>query len=266
MPTFTHQLGPVVNAGVGKPQTRLARRLSIVRELIDQLPPMDFFRQTFDATAANGLALADGLAFHDRGFRVSPQYNFQIDCRKLPETIWDDFHFKVRQHIRRAERAYTVSEIDDPACFVRFYCANIKAAGKVNGVDFDRFPTLFSECRVRTSGEILTATASDGSPTAMVFLVWGPTTMYYLMSTRDPRPGDQGSVSLLLWTAIQRAHQRNLVLDLDGVYSPGTAKFLTGFGGDLCMRLVVTRSSAIYNALAYIRRKVVSQDETYNFY
>ena len=82
MPRFTHLLGPVVNAGLGKPQTRLIRRLSIIRSLIDQLPPHSFFLQHLDPSIDGGLAIADGLAFQDRGFSVAPQYTFEIDCRK----------------------------------------------------------------------------------------------------------------------------------------------------------------------------------------
>jgi hypothetical protein len=73
MPRFTHLLGPLVNAGAGKPQTRLIRRLSITRSLIDQLPPNSFFLQHLDPSLDCGLAIADGLAFQDRGFSIAPQ-------------------------------------------------------------------------------------------------------------------------------------------------------------------------------------------------
>jgi hypothetical protein len=35
MPPFTHLLGPAVDAGQGKPQTQMLKRMSIVRDLID---------------------------------------------------------------------------------------------------------------------------------------------------------------------------------------------------------------------------------------
>jgi CheY-like chemotaxis protein len=85
MPPLTHILGPVVNAGTGKPQTRLTRRLSITRKLIDRLPAHSHLRLCLDPSLDGGLAIADGLAFQDRGFVVTPQYTFQIDCRKRPD-------------------------------------------------------------------------------------------------------------------------------------------------------------------------------------
>jgi hypothetical protein len=73
MPPFTHVLGPAVNAGAGKPQTRLIRRLSITRSLIDQLPSSSYFLQQLDPSLDDGLANADGLAFQERRFAITSQ-------------------------------------------------------------------------------------------------------------------------------------------------------------------------------------------------
>src|SRR5262249_44782273 len=221
---------PVVNAGAGKPQTRLMQRLSITRSLIDQLPPNSFFLQHLDPSLDDGMALADGLAFQERGFSIAPQYTFAIDCRKNSEELWSSMHFKTRQHIRRAEEKYVANSVDDPLTFIEFYLKNIEESGKINLMEFDCFPALFSESRSRNCGEILGAFASDGSPVAMVYLVWSFSTMYYLLSTRARERGDNGSVNFLVWCAMKKASQLGLAFDLDGVYSSGTARFLSGFG------------------------------------
>jgi hypothetical protein len=262
MPRFTHLLGPAVNAGVGKPQTRLMRRLSITRSLIDKLPPNSFFLQHLDPSIDDGLALADGLAFQDRGFSVAPQYTFAIDCRRSQEELWTSMHFKTRQHIRRAEEKYNIENRDDPLTFIKFYLENIEASGKVNQIDFACFPALFSECRSRNCGEILCAFASDGSPVAMVYLVWNSSTMYYLLSTRAADKDDNGSINLLIWSAMKRACLLGLVFDLDGVYSSGTARFLSRFGGQIRTRLTIRRSRFPYRALQYLKRQY-AKDETY---
>jgi FixJ family two-component response regulator len=260
MPPFTHLLGPVVDAGVGKPQTRLTRRLSITRELIDQLSPHSHFRQCLDPSLNDGLAIADGLAFQDRGFTVTPQYTFQVDCRKSSEELWAAMHFKTRQHIRRAEEKYLVRGVDDPQYFIKFYQQNIRALGIVNRFEHKNFPTLFSECHSRGCGEILAAFAPDGSPVAMTYLVWSNSTMYYLLSTRARDKADNGSVNLLLWSAIKQGGQLGLTFDLDGVSTSGTARFLSGFGGEIKTRLVIQRSRMSYRILQSLKQQY-SQDE-----
>ena len=184
----------------------------------------------------DGLARADGLAFQDRGFSVLQRYTFEIDCRKELDHLWNAMHFKTRQHIRRAEEKFVARSVDDPGVFTDAYLRNVEALGRTNLLDFGRFPALFEQCRARNCGEILGAFAPDGSPVSMVFLVWSDTAMYYLLSTRHPDPADNGSTSMLLWSAVKNAHQRGLTFDLDGVYSSGAARFLVGFGGQIKTR------------------------------
>jgi hypothetical protein len=184
MPPFTHLLGPTVVPGNGKYQTQVSRRLSIIRALIDQLPNYHFFKQAFDPSIGGGLAIADGLAFQERGFVVKPQYNFQIDCRGDLSSIWESMHFKTRQHIRQSEQRYSVSSLDDPDHFVRFYIENQITRNRNAQLRFLNFPSLHSECQTRTCGEILVAKSPNQVPVAMTFLVWGYGHLYYLLSTR----------------------------------------------------------------------------------
>jgi len=263
MPPFTHLLGPVIDTGPGKRQTRSVRRLSIARSLIDQLPPNSFFLQHLDPSLDDGLANADGLAFQERQFSVAPQYTFHVDCRQSLNDIWAAMNQKTRQPIRRAEEKYSIRNVDDPRGFMDFYVANAKAQGLVNTLNFERFPALFSECRARDSGTILGAFDHDNEPMAMTYLVWSHGTMYYLLSTRSKR-SDYGAVSLLLWSAMKQAHELDLSLDLDGVYSSGTARFLSSFGGEIRTRLTIRRSSAPYRTFQSLKRRY-SGDESHYF-
>lgn len=261
MPPFTHLLGPAVDVGKGKPQTQLLRRMSIVRQLLEQLPRFHYFKQAFPA------ATSDGLAFQDCGFDIRPQYTFRIDCCRDLQEIWQEMHFKTRQHIRRAEEKLTVRTVEDPAEFVNFYLSNLKQRGRHSHTNCTSFPALFAATSLRDCGVILSANWPNGEPTAMAFIVWGRGTMYYLLSTRAADPGDNGSVNLLIWSAIKKAHSEGLVFDLDGVSSSGTARFLSGFGGHLEMRLIAQYSGSLYTALRGAKRLFVGgrADETLDF-
>jgi hypothetical protein len=252
MPPFTHLMGPVVEPGPGKPQTQLSRRLSIIRDLIDQLPRYDLFRQALDSS------IADGLAFQDRGFRVSMNYTFEIDCRSSLAEIWNSMNFKVRQHIRRAEEKLSVESVTDPNEFLHFYMANLKKRRRTTFIEFETFPDAFAESQARDSGEILSARWPDGKSAAMVYLAWGHGIMFYLLSTRAYDRADNGSVNLLIWSAIKRAHERGLLFDLDGVSTAGTARFLSGFGGQLKARMIVERSALVYGAIQHAKRRLIS--------
>ncbi len=123
MPPFTHVLGPAIDAGDGKPQTRLQRRISITRSLLDQLPRHSYFHQHLDPSLDNGLAIADGLAFQEHKFEVMNQYTFQIDCRRSVTDLSAGLYLKTRQHIRRAEKEYSVRSVDNPKFLYRDFFA-----------------------------------------------------------------------------------------------------------------------------------------------
>ena len=120
MPPFTHMLGPVIDAGEGKLQTRLQRRISITRSLIEQLPSHSYFHQHLDPSLDGGLAIADGLAFQECKFEVMHQYTFEIDCRRSVDELFAASYLKTRQHVRRAEKEYSVRNVDDAKTFIDF--------------------------------------------------------------------------------------------------------------------------------------------------
>lgn len=264
MPPFTHILGPVVESRGLKVQTRLVNRLSVVRSLIDKLPRFDFFKYAIDPTLDDGLSLADGLVFQERGFHVMPQYTFEIDCRRRIEDLFDSLHFKVRQHIRRAEEKLTVKTIENPQEFIGFYRDNLKRKGNKVHFEFKNFTSLFFECVARKCGVILAACFPNGEPAAMTFLVWGRETMYYLLSTRAGLRNDSGSTNLLIWSAMKEANKLGVKFDLDGVSTAGTARFLSGFSGQIKTRLIITKSRPIYRVLRGLK-SVIKTDVTANF-
>jgi hypothetical protein len=256
MPPFTHVLGPDVARGKGKPQTELTRRLSLVRALIDELPQFDFFKLALDPSAAGGLANADGLAFQERGFRVSPQYNYRIDPSVGLEKIWAGMDFRTRQHIRRAEESCSVETLRDPNTFVDFYVRNLEISKKSARFDLAHFTNIFAECEARQCGLGLVARLSDGSPAAMTFLVWDDAALYYLLSTRTPGSREGGATGLLIWSAIKQAHERGISFDFDGVSTSGIARFYAGFGGQICNRLIVTGKKSAFAAAQYVKAVV----------
>jgi len=130
MPDFTHVLGPLVNSGDGKQQTRMMNRLSTVESLIKRLPPFDSFNIVTDASLDDGLTAVDGLAFQSHGFRVGYQFTFHLDCRADLKILQAGMESRVRQNIRRAEERFAVETVDDPHRFISFYLDNLRKANR----------------------------------------------------------------------------------------------------------------------------------------
>jgi len=255
MPPFTHILGPCVECGDGKYQTQINMRIKRTKQIIEQLPKFDYFFQIFDPSCYGGLALADGLAFQECGFRLGVQYTFRIDCARKIDDLFGELTLKSRQHIRNAQKYYKIDDCVDPCEFVEFYYKSLVARNLKSYMPLGRFINIYRECLARNCGQIVAAVDQSGLPVAMTFLVWDQRVMYYLLSVRAADVQDKGAVNFLIWSAITRANELGLVFDLDGVSTSGTAQFLSGFGGVLGERITVASARPIYATLQNIGRR-----------
>jgi Acetyltransferase (GNAT) domain len=247
MPLLTHTLGPIVDAGTGRSNTQLLHRFTIVTELLQQLPRLAYFRQILapDNTEA--------LAYQAFGCHVKCQYTFISDCSDI-EANWLSMRDKTRNLIRRSGEKNRVSMDADPEEFLRFYDANCNARQQINRYQTPTVKKLLQLCVAREQGTaIVSRDRTTGEINAGIFVVWDESFMYFLMSTRNLDTADSGAVSLLVWAAMNDAHRRGLKFDFDGVSSPGTFRFLSGFGGDIATRFVVQKFTWTYHSLDRLR-------------
>jgi Acetyltransferase (GNAT) domain len=250
MPLLTHTLGPIVNPGTGRANTRLLNRFAIITELLQQLPRLAYFRQT--------LAPGDSeaLAYQAFGCHVRCQFTFVSDCSDI-EATWKSMRDKTRNLIRRSGEKNHLSMDSDPEEFLRFYAANCQARRQVNHYQTPTTQQLLQLCVARGQGAaMLSRDQATQKINAGIFVVWDQSCMYFLMSTRDPDTADSGAVSMLVWAAMNEAHRRGLKFDFDGVSSAGTFRFLSGFGGDIATRLVVQKFTWTYHSLDRLRALV----------
>lgn len=247
MPLLTHTLGPVVDAGVGRPNTRLHNRYTITSELLQQLPKLAHFRQVLAA------GTEEALPYQAYGCHVKCQFTFISDCSDV-QAAWKAMRDKTRNLIRRSQERSVVTEPGDPEEFLRFYAANCDSRQQINRYHTPIARRLLELCLQRDQGRIYLSRAPGSErPNAGIFVVWDADSMYFLMSSRTPDSTDNGAISHLVWLAMNEAHRRGLKFDFDGVSSPGTFRFLSGFGGVVGTRFAVEKFSAPYHCLDKLR-------------
>ncbi|RFU48526.1 GNAT family N-acetyltransferase [Paraburkholderia sp. DHOC27] len=252
LPPLTRTLGPVIKPfdADGNVAHAQHHRLSIASQLIEQLPTFDSFFQLFDPR------VEDALAFALEGFTVSARYTFQIAPDCTIEQAWARLHSKTRNVIRSAERKLTVAPIATPSEFLQFYEANLHERSRTNAYGTSVMRQLVNAFVERKAGHLLGAYGEGGRLIAAIGLVWDEHAMYYLLSSRT-LGAHAGSISLLIWTALQHAIEQKLTFDFDGFSSPATFNFLDGFGGTLKQRLGVERQSTLYSVARTLKRRMV---------
>jgi len=214
---------------------------------LGKLPKLAYFRQVLPPTNS------EALAYQASGYEVKVQFTFIADCADMDET-WRNMRDKTRNLIRRAQEKDIVSVCDDPDKFIQYYELNCQSRNLVNRYQDPRTKKLLRLCMERDQGKIfLSKDRTSGAVNAATFVVWDDSSMYFLMSTRSTDTADNGAVSLLVWEAMNEAHRRGLKFDFDGIISPSTFRFLSGFGGDVARRLVVEKFSLIYHVTDKMR-------------
>jgi hypothetical protein len=249
MPAMTHVLGPSLSLDIpGSKHSRSLRRFTFCRELIAQLP-----------TAAHvWFALhrreTEMLAFNAAGFATTARFTVEI-APNPSDIMWRDMRDKTRNVIRRAQESLTVQTIGDPAIFLEFYEENLRKRGQQNNYDVRIYRNVMAACLERSRGRILFAVDAAGLPQAAIFTAWDEEAEYYLMSTRRPESSN-GATSLLIWTALQVAASSGRTFDLDGIDTRKNHTFVTGFGGTIRPRYVVSRTSTSFQVAQSLKTRL----------
>jgi hypothetical protein len=246
MPTLTHMLGPALYERPVEANTvHLTKRLAITRALVAQLPKSSHISYLLHG------GVTDALAFTELGFSTSAAFTVEI-CPAPADLLWRQMRDKTRNVIRRAQDSLQVGELHDVEAFISFYEDNLQSRGLRNYYDRSDCKRVIAECIGRCAGRILVASDQAGAYQSAIFTAWDQKMEYFLMSTRRMSSGN-GAVSLLVWTALTRAAEAGLGFDLDGIIPGSNTLLLTGFGGEVKPRYIVTKSTVVYEVSRYVK-------------
>jgi len=246
MPELTHFLGPAMDLGQGHAANRSIKRHHLTQELLAQMAGFSGFYHKLHAD------VADTLAFEEAGCATMVQFTYEI-APQPEEAIWAGMRDKTRNVIRRAQERWEVVTLDDPFDFVAAYDANLRCRGLVNY--YTRIPTVCAAAIENGQGRILAVKDPHGTVLGAIVMVWDRRVAYYLLSTRSDH-ADNGVMSLLIWHALREAAACGQVFDFDGLGTPGSRLFFTGFGGKVTPRYIVARHSAAYRVAGQVTKFV----------
>ncbi|WP_429250818.1 GNAT family N-acetyltransferase [Paraburkholderia sp. GAS333] len=257
MPMLTRCLGPVIRSSGGNADDEWRHRFNVCDKLVKQLPPSAFFEQQMDPRVSE----AEAIAFAFNQFKVSVNFTLKIFPEQAEQDTWTHMRPNTRNVIRRASEQLSVQEIRCAKDFVRFYDANLGVRQQRNMYGSSMMEGLLAEVIKRDAGKLLGCYGKDGQLQAAVAVVADNTALYYFLSSRK-QDAHGGAVSLLIWTAIRLAHERQLVFDFDGISNQGILMFLSGFGGKLVRRFEIRRMRSDYSAFRKIHRNIKATVES----
>lgn len=250
MPPLTHTLGPQLSMVDGK----MMNDRGLLNELWGKLPPHHYFFHTCDPI------MDHGLAAYALGYETRLGYTQRIPAGTDKEAFLKGMRRATRRLVRMGERTL---EVDRDLAIDEFCAFYAKSVRENHGVWWSKArqrheaklrTRLYEACVARRAACLLGARDDKGELHAAIMPVWGHGTMYYLQTARR-REAAPGAVHLLVFEALKLAHELGLTFDFDGFLRPDAVNFLTGFGGEVHKRLILSRQGPlIYLARALTGR------------
>jgi len=246
-PPITHFLGPAIDDGFGKANTRFLKRYRITQELLKKLPPAS--KYYFKCHPG----VDDVLGFQACGYETSIQFTHEIHPQS-EQQLWTSFRTKARNMIRSARRCHGLEFGKDPEEFIHFYDQNVNLRGRENNRNLSICTKLIEACLERDQGRIYQARDDHGRIAAAMFCAWDSKTSYYLLTSRTPW-SHSGATPFIVGNAILDAMSRNLVFDFDGVISEGGIRFANNFTADIKPRYIAYKESKAFSLYSKIMAK-----------
>ncbi len=233
MPKLTQFLGPWLAPSGPKSPRRLSNEKSRLYDLIDQLPPFDYFCQKWHPSLDNW------MPFHWRNFQSAVGYTFIIPDLSDLDAVWGDFDGRTRNMVRKARKTVETRSDLGVDTLWRLTEKSFACHGRKPPWPRELVERLDAACAERGARRILAAEDAKGNIHAALFLVWDHLSAYYLIGGSDPDFRNSGAMSLLMADAIKHAAEVSATFDFEGSMVEPIEKFMRGFGGKLHPYIIV---------------------------
>lgn len=239
MPQLTQSLGPWLRPYPGKDANRLSEEKQLMTELIDQLPPFDYFKQNFHYSITNW------LPFYWKGFEQTTRYTYILEDLADLDAVFEGFSKAKRKNIRKASKIVTVHQ-DLPA--KDFYENHVLTLAKQQQkivYSFELFERIYRACYDRQAGKTFYCVDADNNLHSAIFVVWNSYSAYYLISTIDPDFRSSDSATLLVWEAIKYLADKTQRFDFEGSMIEGVENSFRAFGGKQVPYFQITKTNSL---------------------
>lgn len=225
MPTLTQTLGPWIDVSTARYSKQLAQQKDLFTELIQQLPPHDYFSQNFHYSIANW------LPFYWQGGKIEARCTYVLEDLTDLDRVWTGFQENIRREIRKAQKQVTVRTDLDIDRFLDLNDLTFQRQGEVAPYTRDFVYRLDRACAEHQARKMFFAEDAQGRIHAALYIIWDESSAYYLMGGGDPDLRNSGATSLLMWAAIQFAATVTNKFDFEGSAIEPIERFFRAFGG-----------------------------------
>ena len=196
MPPFVRYMGPLLLSEF----SGLKDQHRIYKNLVEQLPEVDSFNQTFEPGVTNW------LPFYWQGFSQSTRYTYRLDISDT-EAVFNKFALDIRRNIKKADQQVSISEEGSVADFYNVHKMTFDRQGKGVPYPLPVFEKHLNALMERGLARMFFARDEQNRIHAVSCLVHDGDLAYYHLSGGDPALRKSGAGILLVWHIIRYARE-----------------------------------------------------------
>ena len=227
MPKFTQNMGPWFAEMNGKYTRCLSRQMDMMDQLINQLPRVDMFLQSFHPKTTNW------LPFYWKKYLQSTSYTYVIDNISSPDDVLSGFQSSKKQDVKKAQKqGIKVSLELTPEEYYENHKLTLSKQGAKISYSKELLVSLAKAAYKHNACQIFQARDSFGNIHAAFFIVWADQRAYLLSTSIDPEYRSSGAGALLTFEVIRFLSESGMVtsFDFEGSMIQGVEKSYRHFG------------------------------------
>lgn len=171
------------------------------------------------------------LPFFWRYYQGIVRYTYVIDTSAGYEEVYKGYSSDVRNMLRKAEKACTVSEIEDKKIFYEINKKSFVRQQVDIPYSYEFFCELVQASMDHGACKLLKACDSNGNIHSVAMLVWDETSVYWLLNGTDPVYKNSQANTLLIDAGIRFSCEKRLKFDFEGSVIRGVNHAFREYGG-----------------------------------
>lgn len=206
---------------------KASQERTVLKNLIAQLPKTAFFSQAYPPNFQNW------LPFHWAGFDTTPRMTHLLTDLQNTEGVFKNFKDNVRKKIKKTTPLIRVEKTDEVNVVYTIYEQIMATKGRRMSYSQAFLQHLHTKIVENQAGQLYTASDTEGSLHAALYIIWDKTTAYYWLGGSAIVHRNSGALTVLLWEIMQDVAKRGIQnLDFTGSDMENLESFFSAFNAE----------------------------------
>lgn len=237
MPSLTKMMGPFIT----KAFREEPKYTNICKDLLQQLPVVDYFEQTLPYEATNW------LPFYWDNYQQSTRYSYLLDLSDI-DKVYAGFASNYRNN--KIKKAQSIVKVERDLPIEDFYAINKLSFDRQQiavPYSFDFVKRLDAALASHGARTIFFAVDEQKQIHSVAYVIWDQQRAYYLMAGDDPALRGSGASILLVWEILKFVNQELGLKEFDfqGSMIQGIERVRRQFGATQIPYFLIQKNNSV---------------------